>query len=196
MADIDLVEGRLQQQHGLLELGSQHRQVVALLVDAQCLEQQLAGSLLVGGGRFAERVVDAEFTQRRLDVDEFVAGAHQQRVRHVARADAQRVLAVLTQLGDERAKVAVAGDDDKGVDLVALDGDLERVERHADVGAILAGAHAEDLQEVDRVVHQVLAVAGEATPVTVRSHDGNGAALLEIGHQRGQLEVEKFLLRP
>ena len=143
-----------------------------------------------------ERVVDAEFAQRRLDVDELVAGSHQQRVRHVARADAERVLAVLAQFGDERAEVAVAGDDDEGVDLRTLDGDLECVERHANVGAILAGAHAEDLQEIDRVVHQVLAIAGETAPVAIGTHDRDRTALLEIGHQRGQLKIEEFLLRP
>jgi hypothetical protein len=54
------------------------------------------------------------------------------------------------------------------------------VERHADVGPVLARAHAIDLHQIHGVVHQVVAVAEEAAPVAVDPLDDDGAAALQI----------------
>ncbi len=52
---------------------------------------------------------------------------------------ADDVLAVLLELGDQRREVAVAGDDDEGVDVVLRVGQVHRVDAQADVGRVLAG---------------------------------------------------------
>ena len=115
---------------------------------------------------------------------------------HIAGADAQGVAPVLAQLVDQRPEVAVARDDDEGTHLLARDGRLERIQRHADVGPILAGAHAVDLHQVNRIVHQVFAIAGEAAPVAVDPFDDHRPPALEIFHQRRQFQIQEFLFGP
>ena len=132
----------------------------------------------------------------RFQIDKFITGAHQQRVGHITRADAQRVAAIFAQFGHQRAKIAVAGDDDEGADLLAVDGRLKSIQRHADIGTIFAGTHAVDLHQIDRVVHQIFAIARKATPVTVDAFDGDRAAALEVLNNGGQFKVKKFLFGP
>jgi hypothetical protein len=196
VADSGFSEGTVEQEHCLFEFGRQYRQLVALCVHTQRLEQQLAGGFHIGGGRLAQVIVARQLAQRYFKVDELVTRAHEQRMRHLARADAEGVAAIFAQLGHQRAKVAVAGEDDKGVDLGALDRHLQRIERHADVGAILAGADAENLNQIDGIIHQVFAIARKAAPVAVGAHDRNRATIFEIFDQRGEFEVEEFLFGP
>ena len=54
-------------------------------------------------------------------------------------AQADDVLAQFLQLGDQRREVAVAGDDDEGVDVVLGIGQVHGVDAQADVGRVLAG---------------------------------------------------------
>ena len=69
----------------------------------------------------------------------------------------------------ERREVAVAGAEHEGRDVVTLEAQLDRVDRHLDVGGVLAHhAHAlGDLDELDVVAGEHAPVVLEAGPVGV-----------------------------
>ena len=75
--------------------------------------------------------------------------------REGAAADDEDLLVVLLQLLDERQEVAVAADDDVGVDVGVGERHLERVEREVDVRAVLVAAGREvALHEADGVLRE------------------------------------------
>ncbi len=88
------------------------------------------------------------FAHHRLEIDEFVARLHEQRMRDAARADTQRIAAILPQPRHKRSKITVARHNHKRLDHRPRDGRLERVERHANVGPVFARAHAVDLHQI------------------------------------------------
>ena len=110
-----------------------------------------------------------------------------------AAADHEHLLVVLLELLHQGDEVAVAADDDEGVDVVVGEGHLERVEREVDVGAVLVAAgrhHA--LHQPNGVVGHGAAVVAGALPVAVGDLGDDFAALLD-GFEHGadvELQVE------
>src|SRR5699024_11675291 len=92
----------------------------------------------------------------------------------------------LPQLVHERGEVAVTGAHHEGGDVVALEGDLDRIDHHLDVGGVLAG-HAHPLGHLD----QLDLVTGQGTPVLIEegpdgvraAHHGAAAHGERIGDQ-------------
>ena len=100
--------------------------------------------------------------------------------RELPAADNDDLASVLLQLFDERDEVAVAADDDEGIDVVVGERHLERVERHRDVGAVLvaAGSHVA-LHHADGMLRQHAAVVARALPVAVGDLCHDLAALFD-----------------
>ena len=87
--------------------------------------------------------------------DELVAVPLQDDARERAAADDEHLLVVLLELLDERQEIAVAADDDVGVDVLVGERHLERVEREVDVGAVLVAAGREvALHQADGVLRE------------------------------------------
>ncbi len=77
-------------------------------------------------------------------------------------------LSVLLQLFDEADEVAVAANDDVGVDVGMGEGHLQRVEREVDIGAVLVAAGRQvALHELRGVLRQRAAVVAGAGPIAV-----------------------------
>ena len=75
---------------------------------------------------------------------------------------------------DERREIAVARAEHEGGDVVALERQLDRVDRHLDVGRVLAHhAHLlRDLDQLDVVARQLATILAEARPVGIgTAHD-------------------------
>ena len=73
-------------------------------------------------------------------------------------------------------EVAVAADDDDGVDVGEAADVLGGVEAELDVGAVLGGcARREELDQLDGALQERVAVAAEVLPVVVGAVDGDGA---------------------
>ena len=122
--------------------------------------------------------------------DELVAVALQDDARERAAADDEHLLVVLLQLFDERQEVAVAADDDVGVDVLVGERHLERVEREVDVGAVLVAAGRQvALHEADGVLREVPAVFAGARPVGVGDLGDDLAALLDGVEDDADVEV-------
>ena len=185
-----LVEGGVLAAHRVLD-DARERPLDALALErGERLLQQLDGVQVEAaalaaarggapGGLGGEAVVE----------DELVAVGDQQLAGRLAVADADDALVELAQLAHERREVAVAGDDDEGVDVLAAVGELHGVDRHLDVGAVLGAlARGGHLDEPEARVHQL--VAGVAVPAPVRVgalHDH--AALLGQAVQH-QVDIE------
>ena len=97
-------------------------------------------------------------------VDELVAIGDQQIRRRALDAAAEHALVVFLELRDQRRKVAVARDQGEDVDVLLRVAQVERVDDHADVGAVLAAHLA--LRDVDQfdalgveLAHRVAVVA-------------------------------------
>ena len=119
-----------------------------------------------------------------------MAVALQDDARERAAADDEHLLVVLLQLFDERQEVAVAADDDVGVDVRVRERHLQRVERQVDVGAVLVAARREvALHEPDGVLRQCAAVFAGARPVGVGDLGDDLAALLERLEDDADVEV-------
>ena len=100
--------------------------------------------------------------------------------RERASADDEDLLVVLLQLLDERDEVAVAADDDVGVDVRVRERHLERIEREIDVRAVLVAARGQiALNELGRVLRQRAAVVAGSRPVAVGGLGNDVPALLE-----------------
>ena len=85
-----------------------------------------------------------------------------------AAADHEDLLVVLLELFDQADEVAVAADDDVGVDVAVGERHLERVEREIDVGAILVATGREvALNQLGRVLREGAAVVAGPGPVAV-----------------------------
>ena len=99
-------------------------------------------------------------------------------------------LSVLFQLLDQRDEVAVAADDDVGVDVAVGEGHLERVEREVDVGAVLVAARGEvALHQLRGVLRQGSAVVAGARPVAVGDLGHHIPALLERLEHDADIEL-------
>ena len=92
----------------------------------------------------------------------------------LAAAYDEHLLVVLLELLHERDEVAVAADDDEGVDVVVREGHFERVERQVDVGAVLvaAGRH--------HALHEPHGVVRHRTPVVAGRFQSPKATLVMI----------------
>src|SRR5690606_17268506 len=114
-------------------------------------------------------------------VEELVAGRRQQRRGGLAHADPDHPLVQLAQLVDQRGEVAVAGADDERRDVVADERQLHGVDRHLDVGGVLAGrAHPlGHLDELDVRAGQHPPVLVEVGPVGIRPPHHHAAPLGE-----------------
>ena len=93
-----------------------------------------------------------------FQIDELITRATEQGMGDRTRANPQRIFPIFTQFVDQRAKIAVTGDDDKGLDLGARHRGFHGIERHANIGAIFAGPHAVDLDQIDGVIHQLFTI--------------------------------------
>ena len=105
-------------------------------------------------------------------------------------ADDDDLAAVLLELFDQRDEVAVAADDDEGVDVIVGETHLQGVERHGDVGAVLvaAGGHVA-LHHADRMLCQQAAVVADALPVAVGDLGDDLAALLDRLEDEADVEL-------
>ena len=102
-----------------------------------------------------------------------------------AAADDENLLVVLLELLDQGDEVAVAADDDEGIDVVVGERHLERVERQVDIGAVLVAAGRHDaLDEANGVLRHGAAVIAGALPVAVGNLGDDFAALLD-GFEHG-----------
>ena len=109
-----------------------------------------------------------------------MAVALQDDARERAAADDEHLLVVLLQFLDQRQEIAVAADDDVGIDVRVRERHLERVEREVDVGAVLVAARREvALHEADGVLGERAAVLAGARPVGVGDLGDDLAALLD-----------------
>ena len=112
--------------------------------------------------------------------DELVAVALHDHAGERAAADDEDLLVVLLELLDQADEVAVAADDDVGVDVIVGERHLERVEREVDVGAVLVAARRQvALDHLDRVLGEQPAVVAGARPVAVGDLGDDLAALLD-----------------
>ena len=104
-------------------------------------------------------------------------------------ADDEDLAVVLLELLDQRDEVAVAADDDEGVDVSVGEGHLERVERQVDVGAVLVapGRH-HTLHHADGVLRHGAAVVAGAFPVAVGDLGDDLAALFDGFEHRADIE--------
>ncbi len=110
--------------------------------------------------------------------------------RERAAADDEHLLVVLLELFDERQEIAVAADDDVGVDVRVGERHLERVEREVDVGAVLVAARREvALHQPDGVLGERAAVLAGARPVGVGDLGDDLAALLERFEDGADVEM-------
>jgi len=109
-------------------------------------------------------------------------------------ADADHLLGVFAQLGDERREVGVAADDDEGVDVRLGVAKVERVDDKPDVGGVLAGLpHMRDLDELEvGFVHRGLETF-VAIPVAVGLLYNDVA--LEQQSFENSLDVELIVVR-
>src|SRR5262249_5315694 len=113
-------------------------------------------------------------------VDELVAVVPQQVGRGLGQPEADDVLAQLLQLRHKRGEVAVAGDDDEGVDVVLGVRQVHGVHAQADVGRVFAGlTAARDLNQLDGRLVQRRGVLGEPAPIGVGLFDDDLALLDE-----------------
>ncbi len=106
-------------------------------------------------------------------------------------ADDEDLLVVLLELFDQRQEVAVAADDDVGVDVGVRERHLERIESEVDVRAVLVAARREvALDEPDGVLGQRAAVLAGPRPVGIRDLGDDLAAFLE--RLENGVDVEMF----
>ncbi len=122
--------------------------------------------------------------------DELVTVLLHRHAGELAAADHDDLATVLLQLLDERDEVAVAADDDEGVDVIVGERHLEGVERHRDVGTVLvaAGRHVA-LDHPDRVLGEEAAVVADALPVAVGDLGDDLAALLDGLEDEADVEL-------
>jgi proline-specific peptidase len=141
----------------------------------------LVAGLALGAAALAHQVVVE---------NEFIAVGHQQVGGRLLDADADHLLGVLAQLGHQRRKVGIAGDDDEGVDVGLGVAQVQRIDDHADVGRVLAGlAHVGDFDQLEvGLVHRRLE-ALVAVPVAIRLLDHDAALQQQTLQHRLDVEL-------
>ncbi len=78
------------------------------------------------------------------------------------------MFAILLQFGDERRKVAVAGDDDKGVDVLLGVAEVQGVDAEPDVRRVLSADRAlGDLDQLDGRLMEGPLVFGKIGPIRI-----------------------------
>ena len=121
--------------------------------------------------------------------DELVAVLLHHGAGELPAADDEHLLVVLLELLHQADEVAVAADDDEGVDVVVGERHLEGVEGEVDVGAVLvaAGRHVA-LHHAHGVLREHAAVVAGALPVAVGDLGDDLAALLDGLEDRADVE--------
>ena len=122
--------------------------------------------------------------------EELVARGRQQRRRRRLDADTDHAAIQLAELVDQRREVAVAGAEHERRDVVTLERELDGVDRHLDVGRVLADhAHAlRDLDELDVVARELAPILREARPVGVGAAYDDPAPFGERVGDRAKVE--------
>src|SRR5579862_5854505 len=88
--------------------------------------------------------------------------------RKIAASDNENFLVVLFEFFDKGNEIAVAADNDEGIDMVAGESHLERVKRKVDVGAILVATRRQiPLHHLNSVLRHAPAVLAGTLPVAV-----------------------------
>ena len=83
-------------------------------------------------------------------------------------AQPDHVFAILLQFGNERRKVAVARDDDKGVDVLLRVAEVQGVDAEPDVCRVLAADRTlRDLDQLDRRLVEEPLVFGKIGPIRI-----------------------------
>ena len=122
--------------------------------------------------------------------DELVAIALHHQAGELPSADDEHLAVVLLELFDQRDEVAVAADDDEGVDVRVGEGHLERVEGQVDVGAVLVAAGGEvALHHADGMLREQPAVVAGAFPVAVGDLGNDLAAFLDGLEDEADVEL-------
>ncbi len=125
-------------------------------------------------------ILEAARADEILVGDELVAVALHHQAGEGPTADHEDLLVVLFELLDQADEVAVAADDDVGVDVAVGERHLEGVERQVDVGAVLVATRREvALYQFGRVLRQRPAVVTCARPVAVGDLRDHIAPFLE-----------------
>ena len=107
------------------------------------------------------------------------------RARERPAADNKNFLVVLFQFLDECDEVAVAANDDKGMDMIPRERHFQRIEGKIDVSAILVAAWRQvALDHLNGVLRHAAAVLARAFPVAIRDL-GDDLAFLFDGFQNG-----------
>src|SRR5438552_18563111 len=107
-----------------------------------------------------------------------------------APADNEDFLVVLFELFDQRDEIAVAANNNKGIDVVSRERHLQRVQRQVNVGPVLVAAGRQvSLHHLDRVLGHAATVFARALPVTVGNLSNDFAAFLNGLENCADIEV-------
>src|SRR5260370_18689072 len=189
VAVVALVEGRLLALHGLLD----HRAPEHVLVLAHQRLDRFDHQAERLRGLLAQAVELRALLRVAPDVlvvDELVAVVDQQVGRRVLHADADAVLVVLLELGDQRREVAVAREDHESVQVLLGVGEVHGVDDHLDVGAVLARVELlRDVDELDRRLVERALVVAVALPVGVGLLDDDLALLEQPLEDQADVEL-------
>src|SRR6202166_4956525 len=189
VAAVALVEGRLLALHGLLDHRAPEHVLVLAHQRLDRFDHQAEGL----GGLLAQAVELRALLRVPPDVlvvDELVAVVDQQVGRGVLDADADDVLVVLLELGDQRREVAVAREDHESVQVLLGVGQVHGVDDHLDVGAVLARVELlRDVDELDRRLVERALVVAVALPVGVGLLDDDLALLEQPLEDQADVEL-------
>ena len=101
-------------------------------------------------------------------IDEFVAGGDEQVRGGAFHTTADHPFLVLLELGDQRREVAVAGEQGEEVDVMFGIAQVQRVDHHVDIGAILAaGLALGDVDQLDALAVELAHGVAIVAPVAV-----------------------------
>ena len=160
----------------------------------QHLQRALDERQRLGDSRRRDRLAalggPASTAREVLVGDELVAVLLHGRAGELPPTNDDDLAAVLLQLLDERNEIAVAADDDEGVDVIVGESHLQRVERHRDVGAVLVAARGEvALNHPDGMLREDAAVVAGALPVAVGDLGDDLAPLLDGFEDETDIEL-------
>ncbi len=125
-----------------------------------------------------------------------IAGFDQHLAGRLAQSQADDDFAIGAQLARDRAEVAVAGHEEKDLDLWMGERGFQRIDHHLDVGGVFAMARAvaEHLRQFDGVSEQILLIAAVAGPIAVGAADDAASPLLGRFHDHIHLAFAVNLL--